>query len=272
MKKSYLMIGILSIFCVFTQINAQNEIKMDSTMVEEELKDTGTKEENKKVTIDVSKKNRKSLGNFMDLNLSFGVDQLLDQNKSASTLRPEVDMAKSWYFDFGLMFKSKLSSLGSSSKRTGLFLKYGLNFLWSEYEMANKVELTLIDQKPVFIQSAPINSASVSKTSLHTTFLQIPVLLDLDTRHGKGFKFSIGGYGGIRLASKQKLFYDTQIGESVEQIRKSKYNLNDIQYGLTGTIGYHWLHVKWQYQMSSLFKDDATYDLRPVNIGLLITI
>ncbi len=272
MKKSYLMIGILSIFCVFTQINAQNEIKMDSTMVEEELKDTGTKEENKKVTIDVSKKNRKSLGNFMDLNLSFGVDQLLDQNKSASTLRPEVDMAKSWYFDFGLMFKSKLSSLGSNSRRTGLFLKYGLNFIWSEYEMANKVELTLIDQKPVFIQSAPINSASVSKTSLHTTFLQIPLLLDLDTKHGKGFKFGIGGYGGIRLASKQKLFYDTQIGESVEQIRKSKYNLNDIQYGLTGTIGYRWLHVKWQYQLSSLFKDDATYDLRPVNIGLLITI
>jgi hypothetical protein len=87
-----------------------------------------------------------------------------------------------------------------------------------------------------------------------------------ENKHGEYFKFSAGILGGILLQSHTK--YSDPDGKF--KTFKVK-NLNDLQYGLTGRIGYSNYAISGYYSLVDVFEDGRGIKLTPYSIGISFT-
>ncbi len=146
--------------------------------------------------------------------------------------------------------------------------KYGLTFDFNKYRFQNENFHLLEEQNQVtFIPS----TVEIDKSSLSTTHLQIPMLLEFRTKPTKGlkvFKFGVGGYAGILIASKTK-----QKSEALGRVKvRDDFNLNRVRYGLTARTGMGPLNFYVNYALNDLFdkEENGGFELRPITFGISI--
>ena len=68
------------------------------------------------------------------------------------------------------------------------------------------------------------------------------------------FKFGIGGYAGVRLATQTKLSYKED-GNSVRDKSRRNFNASDFVYGLSAYVGVGQVSLYAKYDLNPLFKD-----------------
>ena len=73
----------------------------------------------------------------------------------------------------------------------------------------------------------------------------------------KSFRFGIGGYAGIRLKTKQILYYEDEYGDCVKQKTKKDFNASNFIYGLSAYMGYKATSLYVKYDLNPLFQDNA---------------
>lgn len=108
------------------------------------------------------------------------------------------------------------------------------------------------------------------KSKLATSTVSVPLLLRLqlhDARYRSTFLLSAGGFVGYRLKSWTKLKY-TNDGTTYKDKDDGSYNMQDLLYGVQGTIGYHDLEFFAKYNLNSVFKAGAGPETQAISFGV----
>jgi len=79
-------------------------------------------------------------------------------------------------------------------------------------------------------------------------------------------KIGLGGYAGLRLATRQKLIFN-EGGEQVKQKLKAALNVNDFVYGLSGYLGWRGTALYVKYDLNPIFKGN-TNEMNNISLGL----
>ncbi|MEM9887388.1 MAG: outer membrane beta-barrel protein [Bacteroidota bacterium] len=142
------------------------------------------------------------------------------------------------------------------------FFEYGIGISWMGYKFSN--DFKIVEDATEFT-TLPIEG-DLRKNKLRTTFLEVPLLLTLTPGRGDDFFVSGGIYGGVLIASRQK------IKDSSGDVEKTRddFNLNKVRYGLEGRIGLGPISFYAQYSLQDLFRENQGPQLRPINIGLSV--
>ena len=102
----------------------------------------------------------------------------------------------------------------------------------------------------------PVEFGTVKKSKLAITYLEIPLELRFHFNKNnfkKSIKLAVGGKIGLRLSSHMKVKYD-HLGELQILKTKDSFELNDVRYGLQGSLGVAGISVYYYYALNDMFK------------------
>ncbi|MEZ4888615.1 MAG: outer membrane beta-barrel protein [Chitinophagales bacterium] len=171
----------------------------------------------------------------------------------------DLDYGKSLNVNLHL-FRQRIGLIGNN-----LNFMYGLELAWNNYHFEN--DITLIhDADALMIVD---NNIDFKKNKLATTYLQMPVLFNIETnprQPEKSFRISGGAYGGLLLGARTK----QKSSENGKVKIKDDFNINKFRYGVIGQVGIGPVNFYVDYALNSLFKDGEGPDLRPLSIGFTL--
>ena len=142
--------------------------------------------------------------------------------------------------------------------------RYGFSFQWNKLDIKDDQyfvqndDITTLETFPVGLKNA----------QFRTTNLVIPVHLEFGPSRRRDysdrirfdtddqFKFGIGGYGGVRIGTQQKLKYEEN-GDRVKDKIRRNYNASTLIYGLSAYVGVGDWSLYAKYDLNDLFKDQA---------------
>lgn len=154
-------------------------------------------------------------------------------------------------------------------QRSPFYLKPGLELSFNNY-MFDKNNYLMDDNGVTRVIKE--TTRSFEKSKLATSSLNISLMPELQLREksGKdGFKISAGGFMGYRLGSHTKLKYQME-GDTEKDKERSSYNLEDFQYGVNFSIGYHQFELYTKYNLNKLFKENRGPQLNVISFGFRI--
>jgi len=154
-------------------------------------------------------------------------------------------------------------------------INYGLSLQWNKLDIKDD-QYFVQNGDQTTLQNFPLD---LRQAKFRITNLVIPVHLEFGgstkkqydnrVRYStyKKFKFGIGGYGGVRLGSMQKLRFDDADNNRVKSKEKRNFNASNFVYGISGYIGYSDISLFAKYDLNPLFKDQAV-DQHNISLGL----
>ena len=122
------------------------------------------------------------------------------------------------------------------------------------------------------------NSLYINEARFKNVYLVAPLHLEFDFSGNKsknsnsgfsthkGVRFGIGGYGGFRIKTKQKMYYNIKVDEE-RVIIKSAFNANDFIYGVSTYVGYKASSLYLKYDLNPLFKNNVI-DQNNISLGV----
>ncbi|WP_236973758.1 porin family protein [Membranihabitans maritimus] len=148
-------------------------------------------------------------------------------------------------------------------------LMYGAGFTFNYYGFSNPATLEPFEPNVTYTLEES-DSYSYKKNHLRTTYLHIPVMLNFESnprKKSKSFHLNAGVYGNVLMGAKT-----VQRTNNVKIKTKDKFNLNNFQYGLIGSIGYGPITFYGTMGLNELFKPEKSsgYDVTPITFGLSI--
>lgn len=154
-------------------------------------------------------------------------------------------------------------------------INYGFSFQWNKLDIKDN-QYFVENGNQTTLQTFPIE---LKQAKFRVTNLVIPVHLEFGgstkkdygnrirySTHNK-FKVGIGGYGGLRLGSMQKLRFEDTDGDRVKEKQKRNFNATNFVYGISGYIGFSDILLYAKYDLNPLFKDQA-FDQHNISLGL----
>jgi len=197
--------------------------------------------------------------------VEFGINNFVDNNFSMTRTEGEefmdLNTGRSWNFNWNV----KQYSIGFGTNRFGLVTGLGLEF--NDYHFDGDNNIQELDGNIITKDDYP---SSLSKSKLKTTFLRMPLLLELQLLNAKRSKriyISGGVIGGLKLGSHSKVIYKVDGNKQKDKIRDD-FNINPLRYGLTARIGYRALNLYGNYYLTPFFEKDNDPELYPFSIGL----
>lgn len=193
--------------------------------------------------------------------IGFGINGLMNAKQSIGLGGSpyEIDYGKSLNvqlnlfqkrFNFGVPYVGITTGLGLEFSRYGF--KYG-NTL-----MANSDSTWMM-----------IDSVNYQKNFLKTTYLQAPLLLEINTSRipGNGLYLAAGIVGGYRIGTKtkQKIEVDGRLNKDVV---RDDFNVNPFRLSATARIGFNNIVLYANYGLTSLFEKDRGPELYPLSCGI----
>jgi hypothetical protein len=146
----------------------------------------------------------------------------------------------------------------------GVNLKSAISIDWNNYYYQHN--LTMLDrQESVVFDSTGVN---FSKNKLTTRYVQIPLLLNINTDPGgnDGVSISFGVYGGVLWKAWTK-----QVSDEAGKVKvDGTFNLNPIRYGLMARVDFKWFDIYANYNLSTLFTDGTQPATQVFNAGINI--
>lgn len=213
-----------------------------------------------------TKKNRgMSIRTTGQVVFAMGVNNVLSNNKFNTLNDSQYKFWQSHFYELGFTFKSRLSAKPSKT-----YVKYGVSFLWNN--------LRPIDNQYHVINGNTTNlvtfNKSLSESRLRHVQMTFPVHLEFDFSKNRKFsngkiadrthravRFGIGGFAGFKLGTRQYLEYRENNGAKVEQIQKTGFNTNILNYGISSYISYRTIGLYAKYDLNPLFKNTETRNL-----------
>jgi len=194
----------------------------------------------------------------------WGINNFLD---NANTLSRETD---AWFMDlntgrsWAININFAQYSLGFGTSHVGLLTGLGLEF--SNYFFDND---NTIHELNDFIIADSLDG-NVSKSKLTTTYLRVPLILEVqfpNTVRAKRVFLSAGIVAGLKLGSHTKVVYKDDGGKNKDKNRDD-FNLNPFRYGLTARLGFGNVSLFGDYYFTPLFVDEKGPELHPFSVGL----
>jgi len=194
---------------------------------------------------------------------AFGLNNVLQEHQLKSLDDSPYAVWNSNFFELGWGYKTTLSK---NSSLANVF--YGLSFQWNELKLFDNLYHVNIDDQTLVVA----HPEDLKKSKLRTSSIIVPLGFEFDfsgtkevngekiPQRNKKVRLGIGGYGGLRINTKQIIKYDTPRDQKKEKI-VSNYNMNNLIYGLTGYLGYKDASLYVKYDLNPLFKDTETSNI-----------
>ena len=179
------------------------------------------------------------------------------------------ELGGSGFVEIGWNWKTRLFKESNFSR-----IVYGFSFQWNKLNA--KDDLFFVQNgNETTLEEFPVD---LKKSQFRVTNLVVPVHFEFGPSRKREykdrvrysthrqFKVGLGGYGGVRLASQQKLRF-REDGDRVKQKIRRNFNASDFIYGLSAYVGIGSTSLYAKYDLNSLFKDQAV-DQNNISLGV----
>ncbi len=187
----------------------------------------------------------------------------LSQGTKNSTIDyPEFKLWSSycWFSEFDILMQTRLGK----SNRGPFSIYYGIGWDIRQYtQKKNPQQLSLNNDKAVFVVPNP----KLEKASMDVSYFRFPIGLQYKK---KKLVLNAGGYFGFLTNHEQTLESTTALGEGSELTLDKNYNFTKTNYGLSASIGIKRIHIAFNYDLNTLFKNNDDYKYNAWKIGLMI--
>lgn len=158
----------------------------------------------------------------------------------------------------------------------------GMGTEWNNYELKHNVRLNPqgganvyanVDEFTQDYTWGDIDTTfSYSKNRFKTWFVNVPLLLELNTgqEKNKSFHISAGAILGMNLQTKMKYKYNEADGDSKKVKDKDSFNTNPFRVSLTARAGVGWFNVFATYSLTPLFESNRGPELYPFTVGVTL--
>ncbi|TRX22806.1 hypothetical protein FNW25_11535 [Flavobacterium franklandianum] len=211
-----------------------------------------------------SKPEKRTTSQFV---LAFGANNLVTNKAVANS---DFYYWQSHFFEWGFTENTRIFK-----NHNLLHLKYGFSVMYNNIRPTDNRYFVSAPNSQTNLEVFPYE---LEDSSFKNVYLVAPLHLEFDfsgnkSNYGnssfsshKGVRFGIGGYGGFRIKSKQKMYYN--IDEDKVRIKtKGDFNTNDFIYGLSTYLGYKETSLYLKYDLNPLFKNNAV-DQNNISLGV----
>ncbi len=213
----------------------------------------------------IEKKSRRTTSQFV---FAAGLNNVVTEGENLN--KSDFKVWGSHFYELGLTLNSRILK-----NHNLLHAKYGLSLMYNNLRATdNQYFVESGDQTN--LQTAAVN---LDESRFRSVFLVAPVHLEFDFSGKKtdkdgnsyfkthdSFRLGIGGYGGVRIKSKQILKYEEN-GNNIKVKEKGDFNASDFTYGLSGYIGYGATSLYVKYDLNPMFKNNSI-DQNNVSLGI----
>lgn len=216
---------------------------------------------------DPEKKRKYDRRTTSGLVFAFGLNNVITEGESLDN--SDYKIAGSRFTEMGWTWNTRVLKNSNWVR-----IKYGFSFQFNGLKPTDNRFLVDTGEQTE-LQEYPLN---LSKSKFRIDNLVVPILFEFGPSKKKDygdyfryttdkqFKFGLGGYGGIKLSSRQKLKY-SENGNSQKDKLKANYNTNDFIYGVSGYVGVGGISLYAKYDLNTIFKNNPI-DQRNVSLGL----
>jgi hypothetical protein len=199
--------------------------------------------------------------------LAFGANNLVTGGVVANS---DFYYWQSRFFEWGLTYNTRIFKNDNL-----LHLKYGFSVMYnnicptdSRYFVPDGNNQTNLEVFPYELENSRFKNV----------YLVAPLHLEFDfsgnkSKDGntsfsthKGVRFGIGGYGGFRIKSKQKMYYNSD-DDKIRIKTKGNFNANDLIYGVSTYLGYKTTSLYLKYDLNPLFENNVV-DKNNISLGI----
>jgi hypothetical protein len=198
---------------------------------------------------------------------AFGANNLVTDKQVANS---NFKYWQSHFYEWGLTGNTRILKEDNL-----LHFKYGLSLMYNNLRATdNRYFEKNGEQTDLVTSTIPLD-----ESRFRNVYVMVPLHLEFDFtkkeirddvnyfRTHKSIRVGLGGYAGLRVKSKQILYFDDAIGNDVKQKTKGNYNVNDFNYGLSTYIGYKATSLYLKYDLNPLFENN-TVDQNNISLGL----
>jgi len=148
----------------------------------------------------------------------------------------------------------------------------GLGFEFNSYYFSSDSNNITKSNGRIVAKMKPAGASAYSKNKLKDTYLNIPLMYEIqfplgNTKHP--LYFAAGVIGGLKLGSRTKEYYKLN-GETRHEIVKDDFYLSPIRLGYQARIGFRHLHLVATYYSTPLFVSGKGPEVHPFDLGLMI--
>ncbi len=164
-----------------------------------------------------------------------------------------------WFGEFDILLNTRL---GKEESPWSIY--YGIGFDNRCFKQKDEVQQLYVEsEKAVFKPS----QNKIDQAKIQLGFFRIPVGLQFKKNK---FAWNLGGYVGFNTYHEQILNYTETDGAKAELTLDKDYDFTKTIYGLSTSIGFKRIHLGFNYDLNSLFKNSVDYDYNAWRVGLLI--
>ena len=215
------------------------------------------------------KKERKSKRTTSQFVFAFGLNNVITDGESLND--SDFKVWGSHFYEWGITYNSRILKNNNL-----LHAKYGLSLMYNNLRPTdNRYFVKNGDQTDLVKSTIKLDDSrfrNVYLTApLHLEFDFTPKKLSKDGtktyfRTHESVRLGIGGYGGVRIKSKQILKYEID-DVKIKEKQKGDFNVSDFTYGLSAYLGYGQTSLYVKYDLNPMFKNN-NIDQNNVSLGL----
>lgn len=199
--------------------------------------------------------------------IAFGVNNLVTDGAVADS---DFYYWQSRFFEWGLTYNTRIFKNDNL-----LHLKYGFSVMYNNICPTDNRYFVPDENNQTNLEVFPYE---LENSRLKNVYLVAPLHLEFDFSKNKlkegntsfsthkGVRFGIGGYGGFRIKSKQKMYYNID-DDKIRIKTKGNFNANDLIYGVSTYLGYKETSLYLKYDLNPLFENNVI-DQNNISLGV----
>jgi hypothetical protein len=199
--------------------------------------------------------------------LAFGANNLVTDGAVANS---DFYYWQSRFFEWGLTYNTRIFKNDNL-----LHLKYGFSVMYNNICPTDNRYFVPDGNNQTNLEVFPYE---LENSRFKNVYLVAPIHLEFDfsgnkSKNGnsgfsthKGVRFGIGGYGGLRIKSKQKMYYNID-DDKIRIKTKGNFNANDLIYGVSTYLGYKETSLYLKYDLNPLFENNVI-DQNNISLGV----
>lgn len=174
------------------------------------------------------------------------------------------------FYEWGVTFNTRILK-----ENNLLHAKYGISLMYNNLRPTEN-RTFVVDGNQTNLEVSPIH---LEDSRFKNVYLVAPIHLEFDFSETKnynnkkqfvshkGLRLGFGAYSGVRVKSKQLVFYTDTDGNEVKQRTRGNFNSSDFIYGLSTYIGYKETSLYLKYDLNPIFKNNIVKQ-NNISLGL----
>lgn len=211
------------------------------------------------------KEKKQELTHFAGIDVGFC--QLIDEDGSLSRdtatewLSLRSNQSLTWRFNL-LEHKFRIYR-----DYVGIFTGFAISY--NSFGLSNNIDLFESEDLGISATFSDITTRKYTKNKLRTTILQVPIMLEINTRADikNNFSLAVGAIGGWVTSTITKQKWENDLGRFTSR-KKDGFLVNPYTIDLSARIGYKKSALFFTYSLTPLFSKNKGDQVYPITFGI----